>query len=142
MFAMDIFTLGRSLRALPLLFVALTGSLGTVYLLGINMNSSVGSEELNISWNDSNLLDASNEYFTIFGIKEESRALEFVIRNYNEKTTYEIDFGDGSCQETTQSNLSHTYNKAGDYFVRLSIVYLDELLVLEDSKIRISVSQP
>lgn len=139
---MDILSLGKRLKALPLLFVALTGSLGTIYLLGLNMNSTLDTNELNMSWNDANLLEDEDKYFTTFGIQEVNRTLEFVIHDYNEKTTYEIDFGDGNCKEFTQSNVAYKYTKPGDYNVTLSVVYMEELLVLNDVDIKISAPQP
>lgn len=139
---MDLISLDKRLRVLPLLFVALTGSLGTIYLLGLNMNSTLDSDELNMSWNDASLLEHDDEYFTTFGIQEVDRTLEFVIHDYNEKTTYEIDFGDGHCKEFSQSNVTHRYTKSGDYNVTLSVVYMEELLVLNDVKIKISSPQP
>lgn len=139
---MDLFAFGKRLRALPLLFVALTGSLGTIYLLGTNMDSSLALDELEMTWNDADFLDGSSEYLSTYGIKEVNRTLEFVIRDYNEKTTYEIDFGDGHCQEMMQSNVVHTYTKEGVYSVRLSVIYLDELIVLNDTKMKISFPSP
>ncbi len=76
----------------------------------------------------------------IEGHREAGELITFTIDNYDKKASYIIDFGNGTRKEVKNKKITYSYNRSGNYEVKLSVGYKNEAPVEFSKKIYIDES--
>ena len=77
------------------------------------------------------------EQLIIKGHREAGEKITLTVDGFNKKAKYRIDFGDDTRQTVTSKEVSHTYNKPGNYNILLTIGYQNEPVQRVSKKIYI-----